>query len=201
MVRLTPIWGGGGGATEGEDGSAGIGGANQQEQLAKAVAAAGEIASKKDCATFLNGIFAYATDHYQGNYGSDYASVASIVSLAQSAQYHISTPGDTTLTPGGVNVADKLAVPTTPGSSYTGAFVERGQNVVYVGQGAFLGNLGVIALHEALHISFYNPTTEKFVGFGLSDVELATSVGAYKQGMTNEEASRAFSTAMGKKCH
>jgi hypothetical protein len=153
-------------------------GESQQDQIDRILKTINTIAEKKDCAGFLGGIF-------------DYASIEGVTSLAQNANYHIASLGDTTITPGGVNVGKKLAVPAS--GTYTKAFVERGQNVVYVGQGAFGGNLGTTLLHEALHISYYDPSTQIFVGFGLSDSELATAVGAFKEGMTNEQASLAFS--------
>ena len=79
--------------------------------------------------------------------------------------------------------------------------MDPGDNIVYLAQRAFGGNLGATLLHEALHLSYENPDTHGFVGFGLRDIELAQAVGVYKEGMTNDQASAAFSKAMDDKCH
>jgi hypothetical protein len=170
--------------------------ARLQGKLDKALDKVSEVANKKDCTDFLNGIFQYASQNFAGSYGTAYANVNAIVQLAQNANYQIVIKGDTTVTPNGISAWDMLK----PGST-NNAFVERGQNVVYLGPGAFGGNannLAVTLLHEALHISYSE--NEQFVGLGLSDMELAQAAGVFKQGMTNDQASKAFSNAMREKC-
>jgi hypothetical protein len=169
----------------------------RDKTIDKALSSLEAMTAQKDCAQFLTEIFNYAKTNFQGKYGSEFASAAAVISLAKIAEYHIYTNGDMSVTPDGRKLADVLAIPES--GTYTVAFVVPGFNVVYLGQNAFAGNFKALLLHEALHL-IYKGSDGNVLGFGLSDIDLASAAGANIKGMTNEQASIAFTERISKNC-
>jgi hypothetical protein len=169
----------------------------RDKAIDKALAGLEGMTEKEDCAQFLASIFSHAKTNLQGKYGTQYASASAIISLAKNAEYHIYTKGDMSVTPDGRKLSEALAIPES--GTYTVAFVVPGFNVVYLGQNAFAGNMKTLLLHEALHLIFKAPDGN-VLGFGLSDLDLAASAGVDTKGMTNDQASIAFTEKINKSC-
>jgi hypothetical protein len=161
------------------------------QKLSNTLFGLSKVVNKKNCYKLLNRVFDYAIKN-----GFDPASsnVTYLLSITAVTSYHIVLPGEHPISQFGTDVSANLG---PHNGRITYAFVEPASQDVWLDQSAF-GQLSSILIHESFHLKWY---ANGFHGFGLSEIQLATALGKFKKGMSNEQASEESTKVLGDKCH